>query len=228
MKKILALLSCGIFTMLNVSAQSNDTGSLQAWDIMNKRSDHLAKEAIGTEYAFDGFRTLKLFTFGGISTDINDANINLLSSSVDIMVDKSLNEISSSKFSKIEIYILDELVSTFYPLREFDVIGEKKGMYEHINAGEYDLVVNHSIASIKPDPNAKITGGETRVKLVKKSKTFMKNGSSYVEIGKPKDISKVIGAAKFKTLSKIAAEQNLDLKNHKSLARALRMLQVGT
>ncbi len=222
MKNLLILIGC-VMT-LSLSAQSNDTYNTALWDIMNSRTDHLAKDAIGSEYFFEKWQDLTLVAFGGKEVKLQQANINLVNSNIELIVNGDLNEIPEARIAKIVHYTNGQVSSTFFPLREFPELNNKKGVYQHYMAGNVEILVNHYILTIKPDPNAQITGGITKVKLNRKSKMYVKHKNKFLEFNKAKDLSKILGSATYKKLDKIAAENALDLKNIDDLVKGLKLI----
>ncbi len=205
------VLSLMIFSCANVIGQMR--GSTEYIDNYAKLMTKKAKgpQLLGSVYVLDDWHTIEVMLKDGIAR-IDKAKLNLQTSNIDVLYKDEEKEILYKDYDYVN-YSNKGIINKYIPAPKYKSEGiALSGFVEILGEGEEKVLINHYNYVRKANSDAKIIGGETDDKLIKKTDVYILKNKKLFEVRKKKNVIEYYKSRSSEVENYIKKEK-LDVKN---------------
>ena len=205
---------------LNLDAQIQETSNVQFYELMKSRNASNPAEVNGSEYLYPEWLPMKIVMEDGKTFDVNEARINIMGGSVDVMYKGREMELLTTYVHSVEVNNkgITKKMTPIFRMKVKDL--PEKGFVEVFGEGDDKVLVRHHKYLVKGDPNAKILGIDPRPKIMNIEDMYVIHQKTAYQYKSKKDLKKIYGN-KYKKIEILIKDNKIDEKDPIQLASLL-------
>lgn len=189
--------------------------------LMTKRAK--GPQLIGSTYLYESWKPIEVKLKDGIAK-LENANLNLQTSNIDVVYNNEEKEIL---FKDFEYAVVSEngLDREYFPGPKYKFEGKPlPGFIEILGEGDEKILVNHFNYLRKANNDAKIVGGETNDRLIKKTEIYILNNKKLTLIKKKKDLTTYY-KSRSAEVEALLKDENFEIKNPFNLLSVVQIMK---
>ncbi|MBK7805314.1 MAG: hypothetical protein IPJ51_03290 [Saprospiraceae bacterium] len=168
-------------------------------------------QLLGSVYVLDEWHSIEVMLKDGIAK-IDKAKLNLQTSNIDVLYKDEEKEILFKDYDYVN-YSNKGIINKYIPAPKYKSEGQAlSGFVEILGEGQEKVLINHYNYVRKANSDAKIIGGETDDKLIKKTDIYILKNKKLFEVKKKKDVLEYYKSRSSEVENYIKKEK-LDVKN---------------
>jgi len=168
-------------------------------------------QLLGSLYVLDEWLPIEVMLKDGIAK-IDKAKLNLQTSNIDVLYKDEEKEILFKDYDYVN-FPNKGIINKYIPAPKYKFEGQAlSGFVEILGEGQEKVLINHYNYVRKANSDAKIIGGETDDKLIKKTDVYILRNKKLFEVKKKKDVLEYYKSRSSEVENYIKKEK-LDVKN---------------
>lgn len=168
-------------------------------------------QLLGSLYVLDEWLPIEVMLKDGIAK-IDKAKLNLQTSNLDVLYKDEEKEILFKDYDYVN-FPNKGIINKYIPAPKYKFEGQAlSGFVEILGEGQEKVLINHYNYVRKANNDAKIIGGETDDKLIKKTDVYILRNKKLFEVKKKKDVLEYYKSRSSEVENYIKKEK-LDVKN---------------
>ncbi len=168
-------------------------------------------QLLGSLYVLDEWLPIEVMLKDGIAK-IDKAKLNLQTSNIDVLYKDEEKEILFKDYDYVN-FPNKGIINKYIPAPKYKFEGQAlSGFVEILGEGQEKVLINHYNYVRKANNDAKIIGGETDDKLIKKTDVYILRNKKLFEVKKKKDVLEYYKSRSSEVENYIKKEK-LDVKN---------------
>lgn len=179
-------------------------------------------QLLGSLYVLEDWHEAEVMLKDGMGK-IENARLNLQTSNVDVLYKDEEKEILYKDYEYV-IFSNKGITHTYFPAPKYKSEGKPlSGFVEILGNGEEKVLINNYNYVRKANNDAKIIGGETDDRLIKKTDIYILKNKKLFEIKKKKDVIDYY-KSKGAEVENIIKKEKLDVKNPNELIMLVELM----
>jgi len=207
------LLICVFISVAQLSfSQIQETSNVQFFELMKARNASNPTEINGSEFLYTEWLPMKIIMEDGKTFDVNEARINIMGGSVDVMYKGREMELLTNFVQSVEVNNngIAKKMTPIFRIKAKDL--PEKGFVEVYGEGDDKVLVRHHKYLVKGDPNAKILGIDPRPKIMNIEDMYIIHQKTAYQYKSKKDLKKIYGN-KYKKIETLIKNNKIDEKD---------------